>query len=147
MHVVHSILHDYMTALLYRQSKVFSFPKKSIQNTNILRLKPLSHWTATVLQQLATDIASGSQGSLETVASDSLFPGMCRHVAQSSRENFEHVQKFYATKFHAKWLKVLAGVLNPSRTCVADLSQFSCNHFGTRHICKIIRLNCESIAT
>ena len=34
-------------------------------------LKPLSHWTATVLRQLATDIASGSQSSLETVASDS----------------------------------------------------------------------------
>ena len=37
----------------------------------IFRLKPLSHWTATVLRQLATDIASGSQSSLETVASDS----------------------------------------------------------------------------
>ena len=36
-----------------------------------LTLKPLSHWTATVLRQLATDIASGSQSSLETVASDS----------------------------------------------------------------------------
>ena len=34
-------------------------------------VKPLSHWTATVLRQLATDIASGSQSSLETVASDS----------------------------------------------------------------------------
>ena len=34
-------------------------------------LKPLFHWTATVLRQLATDIASGSQSSLETVASDS----------------------------------------------------------------------------
>ena len=34
-------------------------------------LKPLSHWTATVLRQLATDIGSGSQSSLETVASDS----------------------------------------------------------------------------
>ena len=33
--------------------------------------KPLSHWTATVLRQLVTDIASGSQSSLETVASDS----------------------------------------------------------------------------
>ena len=31
-------------------------------------LKPLSHWTATVLRQLATDIASRSQSSLETVA-------------------------------------------------------------------------------
>ena len=36
-----------------------------------LLLQPLSHWTATVLRQLATDIASGSQSSLETVASDS----------------------------------------------------------------------------
>ena len=34
-------------------------------------LKPLSHWTATVLRQLATDIASGSQSSLETVTIDS----------------------------------------------------------------------------
>ena len=34
-------------------------------------LKPLSHCTATVLRQLATDIASCSQSSLETVASDS----------------------------------------------------------------------------
>ena len=39
--------------------------------TKILVVKPLSHWTATVLRQLATDIASGSQSSLETVASDS----------------------------------------------------------------------------
>ena len=31
----------------------------------------LSHWTATVLRQLAKDIASGSQSSLEIVASDS----------------------------------------------------------------------------
>ena len=38
---------------------------------NLLPLKPLSHWTATVLRQLATDIASGSPSSLETVASDS----------------------------------------------------------------------------
>ena len=37
----------------------------------ICAVKPLSHWTATVLRQLATDIASGSQSSLETVASDS----------------------------------------------------------------------------
>ena len=34
-------------------------------------LKPLSHWTATVLRKLATNIASGSQSSLQTVASDS----------------------------------------------------------------------------
>ena len=38
---------------------------------DIIGFKPLSHWTATVLRQLATDIASGSQSSLETVASDS----------------------------------------------------------------------------
>ena len=38
---------------------------------NIIFVKPLSHWTATVLRQLATDIASGSQSSLETVASSS----------------------------------------------------------------------------
>ena len=37
----------------------------------LLTLKPLSHWTATVLRQLATNIVSGSQSSLETVASDS----------------------------------------------------------------------------
>ena len=37
----------------------------------LVQVKPLSHWTATVLRQLATDIASGSQSSLETVASDS----------------------------------------------------------------------------
>ena len=36
-----------------------------------VKVKPLSHWTATVLRQLATDIASGSPSSLETVASDS----------------------------------------------------------------------------
>ena len=30
---------------------------------------------------------------------------MCRQKAQSSRENFEHVQKSYATKFLAKWLQ------------------------------------------
>ena len=34
-------------------------------------IKPLSHWTATVLRQLATDIASGSRSSVEKVASDS----------------------------------------------------------------------------
>ena len=81
-------------------------------------LKPLSHWTATVLRQLATDIASGSQSSLETVASDSQFPRMCRQVAQSSRENFEHVQKFYATKFLAKWSQSHRGCLE----AVANLS-------------------------
>ena len=42
-----------------------------ISNNKSKHLKPLSHWTATVLRQLATDIASGSQSSLETVASDS----------------------------------------------------------------------------
>ena len=36
--------------------------------------------SATVLRQLATDIANGSYNSLETVASDSLFPRMCRLV-------------------------------------------------------------------
>ena len=66
------------------------------------KLKPLSHWTATVLPQLVTGMASGMQSSLETIASDSLFPRMCRQVAQSSHQNFEHVQKFYATKFLAK---------------------------------------------
>ena len=81
-------------------------------------LKPLSHWTATVLRQLVTDIASGSQSSLETDASDSLFPRMCRQVAQSSHENFEHVQKFYATKFLANWLQSHHGCLEP----VANLS-------------------------
>ena len=83
-----------------------------------LLVKPLSHWTATVLRQLATDIASGSQSSLETVASDSSFPRMCRKVAQSSRENFEHVQKFYATKFLANWSQSHRGCLEP----VANLS-------------------------
>ena len=38
---------------------------------NSVCLKPLSHWTATVLRQLATDIASGSHSSLETVESKS----------------------------------------------------------------------------
>ena len=38
---------------------------------------------------------------------------MCRQVAQSSRENFEHVQKFYATKFLAKWLHSDRGCLEP----------------------------------
>ena len=74
---------------------------------------------------------------------------MCRQVAQSSRENFEHVQKFYATKFLAKWSQSHRGCLEPvekiprkmvakssrvSRTrreLVADPSQFSRNHFGT----------------
>ena len=37
----------------------------------LVHVKPLSHWTVTILRQLATDIASGSQSSLETVASDS----------------------------------------------------------------------------
>ena len=32
--------------------------------------------------------------------------------------------------------KVIAGVSNPSRTC-RHPSQFSRNHFGTRHICEI----------
>ena len=58
---------------------------------------------------------------------------MCRQVAQSSRENFEHVQKFYATKFLAKWSQSHRGCLET----VADPSQFSRNHFGTRHICEI----------
>ena len=55
---------------------------------------------------------------------------MCRQVAQSSHENFDHVQKFYATKILAKWSQ-------SHRELVADPSQFSRNHFGTRHICEI----------
>ena len=43
---------------------------------------------------------------------------MCRQVAQSSRENFEHVQKFYATKFLAKWSQSHRGCLET----VANLS-------------------------
>ena len=43
---------------------------------------------------------------------------MCREVAQSSRENFEHVQKFYATKFLAKWSQSDRGCLEP----IANLS-------------------------
>ena len=43
---------------------------------------------------------------------------MCRQVAQSSRENFEHVQKFYGTKFLAKWLQSHRVCLKP----VANLS-------------------------
>ena len=74
---------------------------KNVMNGGKL-VKPLSHWTATVLRQLATDIASGSLNSLETVASDSQSPCMCRQVAQSNRENFEHVQKFHVTKYLAK---------------------------------------------
>ena len=70
------------------------------------------------MRQLATVTASGSQSSLETVASDSLFPGMCRQVAQSSRVNFEHVQKFYAKKFLAKWSQSHRGCLET----VANLS-------------------------
>ena len=43
---------------------------------------------------------------------------MCRQVAQSSREDFEHVQKFYATKFLAKWSQSHRECLEP----VANLS-------------------------
>ena len=39
-------------------------------------------------------------------------------MAQSSRENFEHVQKFYATKFLAKWSQSHRGCLET----VANLS-------------------------
>ena len=54
----------------------------------------------------------------QTVASDSKCPRMCRQVAQSSRENFEHVQKFNATKFLAKWSQSHRGCLET----VANLS-------------------------
>ena len=71
---------------------------------------------------------------------------MCRQVAQSSRENFEHVQKFYATKF----LTLVAKSSRVSRTrreLVADPSQFSRNRFGKQHICEInkteLRTNCD----
>ena len=42
-----------------------------IDHEIISTVKPLSHWTATVLRQLATSIASGTQSNFETVASDS----------------------------------------------------------------------------
>ena len=109
---------------------------KSMGVDNKRLLKPLSHWTATVLRQLATDIASGSQSSLETVAIDSKFPRMCRQVAQSSCENFEHVPKFYATKSRAKWSQSHPRC-GTRREVVADPSQFSRSHFGTQHICEI----------
>ena len=71
---------------------------------------------------------------------------MCRQVAQSSRENFEHVQKFYATKFLAKWSQS-SRVSRNRRKLDADPSKFSRNHFGTGHICEIIktklRINCD----
>ena len=71
---------------------------------------------------------------------------MCRQVAQSSRENFEHVQKIYATKFPRKIVAKSSRVSQTSRELVTDLSQFSRNHFGTRHICEInkneLRTNC-----
>ena len=38
---------------------------------------------------------------------------MRRQVAQSSRENSEHVQKFDATKFLAKWSQSHRGCLEP----------------------------------
>ena len=38
-------------------------------------------------------------------------------------------------------------VYRTRRELVTDLSQFSCNHFGTRHICEInkteLRTNCD----
>ena len=110
-------------------------------------VKPLSHWTATVLRQLATYIASGSQSSLETVASDSQFLRICRQVAQKSRENFEHVQKFYATKFLAKWSQSHRGCLEP----VANLSPTPRNLVAIilehKIFARQLRLKCEPIAT
>ena len=90
-------------------------------------LQPLSHWTATVLRQLATDIASGSQSSLETVGSDWLFPRMCRQVAQSSRENFEHVQNINAKKIPRKMVAQSSRVSRKRRELVADPLQFNRN--------------------
>ena len=59
-------------------------------------------------------------------------------MAQSSRENFEHVQKIYATN---------SRVSRTRRQFVANPSQLSRNHFETRHICEInqteLRTNCD----
>ena len=46
--------------------------------------------SVTVLRQLATDIAKGSYNSLETVASDSLFPRMCRQVVAKNLNMFKN---------------------------------------------------------
>ena len=72
---------------------------------------------------------------------------MCRQVAQSSRENFEHVQKFYATKFLAKWSQSHRGCLET----VANLSPTPRNLvaiiLGQDIICETIktklRINCD----
>ena len=75
--------------------------------------KPLSHWTVTVLRHLATDIASGSQSSLETVASDSIFPRMCCKVVAKILNMFKN---FMRQNFSQNGRNNIAGVSNPSPT-------------------------------
>ena len=62
---------------------------------------------------------------------------MCRQVAQSSRENFEHVQKILCDKIPCKMDAKSSQVSRNRRKLVADPSQVSRNHFGTWHICEI----------
>ena len=69
------------------------------------------------------------------------------HVSQRSRENFEHVQKFYATKFLAKWsqshrecLETVANLSPTPRNLVAKILDYET-------FARWIRLNCEPIAT
>ena len=72
---------------------------------------------------------------------------MCRKVAQSSRENFEHVQKILCDKIPCQMVAKSSRLSRTRRELVADPSQFSRNHFGTGHICEInkteLRTNCD----
>ena len=63
--------HFFLGKLEQADNKYFPHILSLVLQAKVKSVKPLSHWTATVLRQLVTDIASGSQSSLETVASDS----------------------------------------------------------------------------
>ena len=85
-------------------------------------LKPLSHRTATVLRQPATNIASGSQ----TVSKQSpVIRNFLACVAKWRKEVakiLKMFKNFMRQNSSQKGRKVIAGVSNPSRTCRRPLA-------------------------
>ena len=71
---------------------------------------------------------------------------MCRQVAQSSRENL-NMFKIVCDKIPRKMVAKSSRMSRTRRELVANSSQFSRNHSGTRHICDMnkteLRSNCD----
>ena len=95
-------------------------------------IKPLSHWTATVLRVGRKTVLKQSQVILNLLACVAKMFNMF---------------KILCGKIPYKIVAKSSQMSQTRHELVADPSQFSRNHFGTRHFCEInlteLRINCD----